>query len=71
MVTQPMDLGEWSAIYLELLDNELCTLSLEGTIDKNSYAHTLDSFPESYMLLISVSSTPISFHWHSAMVGHG
>jgi len=53
---------ERGAIYLKLLDNELCILNLETTANENWHALTLDSFPESYMLLISVSSTPISFY---------
>jgi hypothetical protein len=50
------------ATYLELLDNKLCILGLEEAVTtRNYYALTFDNFPDSYMLLISVSSTPISF----------
>lgn len=45
-------------------------LGLEGTTTKNFQVLTLDNFPHSYILLISVSSTPISFYLHLVLIGH-
>lgn len=59
--SQLMSPEKWNATYLELFNNKLCVLGLEWTITENCHVLTLDSFPSSYMLLISVSSTPISF----------
>ena len=71
LVTEPVVPGKRSVTYLELLDDELCTHSLEGGTNKNCHVLALVSFPESYMLLISVSSTPISFCRYSVVASDG
>lgn len=70
-VTQLMGLWKWGANYLELLNKELCILDSERAVNENCHGLTLDNFPESYMLLISISSTPISFYQNLAVLGHG
>lgn len=65
-----MALKKWGTTYLELFDNKLSILGLEMAVTGDWHVLTLDSLPDSYMLLISVSSTPISFCWHLDVSGY-
>lgn len=47
--------------YLELFNNKLRILSLAGTVFKTFHLLAFDSFPDSYILLISTSSIPVSY----------
>ena len=60
----PHEYRKCGAIYLELLNDKLRTIGLEGITTKIYHVLTLESFPDSYMLLISISSTPISCYRH-------